>query len=59
VKVPDEPFPKGNDAKTMKELSSKVLKNALVRWAQILGARVADVGVGYIICCRCFAYFPV
>ncbi len=44
VPVPDEPFPRGNDAKAMEELSRVVLKNAAMKWAKILGAGVS-VGV--------------
>ena len=46
VPVPDVPFPRGNDAKAMEELSKKVLKNAVLKWAQILGPGIAVVSVG-------------
>ncbi|KAJ5035646.1 uncharacterized protein L3040_008111 [Drepanopeziza brunnea f. sp. 'multigermtubi'] len=33
--VPDEPFPRANDAKAMQEFFEKMLKAALVKWMQI------------------------
>jgi hypothetical protein len=46
VPVADVPFPRGNDAEAIEELSKKVLKNAVLKWAQILGPGIAVVGVG-------------
>jgi hypothetical protein len=48
VPIPDEPFPRGNDAKAMEDLGSMVLKRALWKWAQIFGVGVAAASVGWV-----------
>jgi hypothetical protein len=45
--VPDEPFPRANDANAMREFFETIFKAAIVRWLQIFAVSGAVVGVGW------------
>ncbi|KUJ15231.1 uncharacterized protein LY89DRAFT_783419 [Mollisia scopiformis] len=44
--VPDEPFPRANDAGAMQEFFEGVVKKALLKWAQMFGVVGVGIGVG-------------
>jgi len=44
--VPDEPFPRANDAKAMEKFFKGVVRKAAVRWLQIFAVSGGAVAVG-------------
>lgn len=44
--VPDEPFPRANDANAMEEAFKKLLGMALLRWLQIFAVSGVALGMG-------------
>lgn len=45
--VPDEPFPRANDANSMHEFFESILKAAIVRWLQIFAVSGAAAAMGW------------
>lgn len=44
--VPDEPFPRANDANSMREFFETIFKAAIVRWVQIFAVSGAALAMG-------------